>query len=38
MNFTHDGWLVGVSEMGDVVAVSRDFSRHYLTRLDGAPE
>ena len=38
MNFTHDGWLVGVSEMGDVVAVARDFSRHYLARLDGAPE
>jgi hypothetical protein len=38
MNFTHDGWLIGVSEMGDVIAVARDFSRHYLTRLAGAPE
>lgn len=37
LNFTHDGWLVGVSETGDVVAVSRDFGRHYLIRLDGAP-
>lgn len=38
LNFTHDGWLVGVSETGDVVAVARDFSRHYLVRLDGAPQ
>ena len=37
LNFTHDGWLVGVSEAGEVVAVTRDFGRHYITRLEGAP-
>lgn len=38
LNFSFDGWLLGVSEMGDVIAVSRDFSRHVLARLEGAPD
>ncbi len=37
LNFTYDGWLVGVTDKGDVVAVARDFSRHYMAHLDGAP-
>jgi hypothetical protein len=38
MNMTYDGWLVVVTEMGDVVAVSRDFQQSRSVRLLHAEE
>jgi hypothetical protein len=33
MNMTFDGWLIVPTEHGYVVAVSRDFEQHRVTRL-----
>jgi len=38
MNMTYDGWLVVVTEKGDVVAVSRDFQQHRSVRLEHADD
>jgi len=36
MNMTYDGWLVLATELGYVMALSRDFSKYYYIRLPGA--
>lgn len=37
MNYTWDGWLVVVTEGGDLFALTPDFRRRHRTRLEGAP-